>query len=290
MEIAILITSHNRKETTLKCLSALYEQKEKFDVFLVDDGSTDGTGFWVKELFPQVNVINGTGHLFWNGGMRLAWKKALKTKSFDFFLWLNDDTLLMQNSINELLSCYYEVYEKTKLPSIIVGTCCNSNNDISFSYGGRDDNGPILPDGKIKECKYINGNVVLIPYDVYNVVGNLSADYTHGMGDYDYGLRAREKGVMSYITRQYICTCPVHDKLPEWCDPKVPLVKRLKLLYSVRGLNIIEYNKFRKKFWGNKWLIFNLKAHLKALCPRLYRLIVQKKDNNGFSTSLFIYL
>ena len=82
INIAILITCHNRKKKTIKCLNNLYNQKYigniKFKVFLVDDKSSDGTSKTVKNLFPLVKTIKGNGNLFWTGGMRLAWKKALK--------------------------------------------------------------------------------------------------------------------------------------------------------------------------------------------------------------------
>ena len=44
--IAVLITSFNRKNSTLKCLGKLFSQNLKeyyLGVYLVDDGSTDGT-------------------------------------------------------------------------------------------------------------------------------------------------------------------------------------------------------------------------------------------------------
>lgn len=66
--IAVLLTVHNRKEKTLNCLRRLYSQEKidqyVVDVFLTDDGCTDGTSMAVKEEFPNVNIINGDGTLF----------------------------------------------------------------------------------------------------------------------------------------------------------------------------------------------------------------------------------
>ena len=83
--IAVLLTCHNRKDKTLLCLKALYDQEGLnsdylIEVFLVDDASTDGTAAAIKDKFPLVNIIQGNGYLFWNQGMRLAWKTATKTK------------------------------------------------------------------------------------------------------------------------------------------------------------------------------------------------------------------
>ena len=44
MNISVLMTCHNRRELTLKCLGLLLSQiGEDARVYLVDDGSTDGT-------------------------------------------------------------------------------------------------------------------------------------------------------------------------------------------------------------------------------------------------------
>ena len=84
-KIAVLMTVHNRKEKTLRCLSSLEETlaswRERFElkVFLTDDGCTDGTAEAVrrKEWSFPVEILQGDGTLFWNGGMILAWKAAI---------------------------------------------------------------------------------------------------------------------------------------------------------------------------------------------------------------------
>ena len=68
------------------------------EVFLVDDCSTDGTSTALQIQYPSIKIIQGDGNLYWNRGMHLAWKTAAASKEFDYFLWLNDDTLLEKNA------------------------------------------------------------------------------------------------------------------------------------------------------------------------------------------------
>lgn len=277
LTIAVLLTCHNRKEKTLTCLSALFEAEipKSFDleVFLVDDGSTDGTGEEVKLKFPLVRVIQGNGNLFWNQGMRLAWKSATEAGDYDFYLWLNDDTVLDNSAILDLISCSREATRKTGQAAIIAAACRSKENTNDFSYGGRIKSGPVIPNGILQFCTYINGNAVLVPREVFEKLGNLSSEYTHGMGDFDYGLRAIKKGIQCYTTKHFIATCPPNKGVPGWCNPKVTLKNRWQLLHSPRGLNLPEYLIFRKKFWGNKWRIFVVKAYAKALFPKLYSIL-----------------
>lgn len=273
-KIAILITCFNRRDETIACLKSLFlnelPQNYILQVFLVDDGSIDGTSEVVKENFPQVNVMQGTGDLFWNQGMRLAWESASKSDDYDFYFWLNDDTLLDEFALQELLNCYSEVLKNTQKYAIITGACRKSKDKNEFSYGGRNENGPVVPNGQLQMCKYINGNVVLISREVFKKLGNLSSEYTHAMGDFDYGLRALNNGIKCYTTKKYIATCPNNEGLPGWCDPNIPFKNRWNLLHSPKGLNIKEYNIFRKKFWGWKWIIYATKAYLKMISPTFY--------------------
>ncbi len=276
-KIAVLITCHNRREKTIDCLKSLFKTNlpEEFslDVFLVDDGSTYGTSEAVKNIFPTVNIIQGTGNLYWNQGMRLAWKTASKQKEFDFYLWLNDDTILDKGALIELLECNNDALKKDMKPAIISGACRISDDTIEFSYGGRNEVGPIIPNGSIQKCKYINGNAVLVPNEIYQALGNLSPDYTHGMGDFDYGLTANRAGFYCYTSRGYIAVCEINEGVPGWCNPKVSFKKRWKLLHSPKGLNIKEYILFRRKFSGVKWISYAIKAYLKTISPKFYKFL-----------------
>lgn len=280
-KIAVLLTCHNRRDKTLSCLEALFQvsraPNDKLDIFLVDDGSTDGTGEAVKNRFPKVIVVQGDGSLFWNQGMRLAWNTASQKAKYDFYLWLNDDTILEESALEELLNCYQEAFEKDQEPAIVVGACEALAGSEDFSYGGRNEEGAVIPSGKLQPCKYMNGNAVLIPQMIFERLGNLSADYTHGMGDFDYGLRAQKEGFICYTTKKYIAVCPRNEGVSAWCNPQTPISQRLRLVNSPKGLNLREYNTFRRKFWGWRWMIYATKVYLKILFPSFYFSLKESK-------------
>lgn len=275
--ISVLLTCHNRRITTLSCLKSLFRCQlplnHILDVFLVDDGSTDGTANAVKEEFTQVHIIQGNGKLFWNQGMRLAWETAAQANEYDYYLWLNDDTILDYDAIFKLVETYQEIIIKDNKSAILCGACRSSDESNDFSYGGRIESGPVFPNGQLQVCKYINGNVVLVPKEIFRVIGYLSTDYTHILGDIDYGLRVLKGNFYCYTTKTYLATCPPNDGLPAWCDPNTPLKVRWKLFHSPKGLNIREYIVYRKKFWGWKWIFFAVKAYLKTISPKIYKTI-----------------
>ena len=76
VSVAVLLTVHNRKNETLRCLSCLYSQESQLiyslSVFMTDDGCTDGTIEAVRDKFHDVRIVKGDGSLFWNRGMLKA--------------------------------------------------------------------------------------------------------------------------------------------------------------------------------------------------------------------------
>lgn len=59
MEISVIVPTYNRKDLLKDCLQSLFNQsypKDKYEIIVVDDGSTDGTKEMVKELKPNVTL------------------------------------------------------------------------------------------------------------------------------------------------------------------------------------------------------------------------------------------
>jgi len=278
-KIAVLMTVFNRREITLKCLRILYKQKLPtgftIDTYLTDDGSTDGTSEAIKQEFPLVKIVEGDGNLFWNRGTLKAWSEAEK-KNYDFYLWLNDDTELLEGAIEELIHSY-ERYSKD---TIIVGYTLSSDLK-EVTYGPSNKNGRVIKEfNGIIPCPTFNGNIVLIPREAYNLLGKNDSYYTHGLGDNDYGLRANEKGIIPYTTSKAIGICDRHISLPKWCNRDVPVLERLKYLYKIgpNGHNPFEYCRFQRKHFGlfSAIAVF-LSLHLHALLPIIWDKILKRR-------------
>jgi GT2 family glycosyltransferase len=196
--IAILLTCFNRRETTLACLSSIEAAvggAATYRIVIVDDNSPDGTAEAVQQAFPEARVVMGNGSLYWNGGMRRAWQASLSLKP-DFFVWLNDDTILRPDAIRDLLSLYHsQAFAKT-----IVTGCTVDPVTRRVTYGGyRKAHG--LSQLRFRRlewneihCDTMNGNCVLIPQSAVADIGINARQYRHAFGDNDYGLRATRRG------------------------------------------------------------------------------------------------
>lgn len=235
--IAVLLTVHNRKDKTLSCLENVFGQSmpEGFctDVWLVDDGCTDGTAEAIGERFPQVHVLKGDGNLYWNRGMILAWQSAAESKVYDYYLWLNDDSNIYGYCLKTLLETSAVYADK----AIVVGSTYDTVSRSTLTYGGRNAAEElVVPKGEAEEVEMFNGNIVLVPAYVYQHIGTLDNYFTHSKGDFDYGLRAKKAGIKMILAGKVLGECDKHASLDDWCNPSVPFSKRWKLLHKPTGM------------------------------------------------------
>ena len=261
---AVLLTCFNRRAVTLRCLKQLYSQRTDavMDVFLCDDGSSDGTYEAVKDRFSEVHIVKGTGNLFWNRGMLASWQTACETRDYDAYIWLNDDAFLYDGALTELLECSNINNDQ----SIICGAFCSDNGE--FSYGGRDkESFPLIPNGTMQEVYWLNGNCVLVPRSVVNRIGLLDKIFQHHLGDYDYGLRAKEAGISVLTTRKYIGECtPNRAKNSRSRKDGLSIIGRFRRLYSPMGDNpFIQFRYMLRHFGIKKALIVFFALHYNNL-------------------------
>lgn len=272
VRVAVLLTTHNRVEKTLSCLEALEAQKcrnAQVDTVLCDAGSSDGTEERVRTLFSSVKVLRAGPELFWNGGMRHAFAQAVQ-KDYDFYLWLNDDTMLDPHALQALLSTHSDRRISANYPAIIVGPVRDPEGG-TITYGGvarPDRRRPLYfetvgPQAEPTEVETMHGNCVLVSRDVVRSVGLLDAGFTHGMGDFDYGLRARAQGVSIWVAPNTVAVCPRNAQVP----PATSFRKHLRGLSDPKGLPPREWVRFARRWAGPAWPLY-------AASPYIRRTIV----------------
>jgi len=279
--IAVLMTCHNRRDKTLRCLRALFAQTLPRDmilrVYLVDDGSSDGTAEAVASDFRKIRILKGDGSLYWCGGTRKAWAEAMKS-DYDAYLWLNDDVVLLPGAIICLLETDKAVRHEEGRAGIIVGSCRDSETK-KHTYGGlirkrsriRIPDKPVLPGEKMVPCDAMNGNVVLVTREAFRVLGNLCPEYSHSIGDADYGMVARRDGIPVWVAPGYLGECTYNTYTRKWINPKVPLRQRLNNMCSPLGLPPKEWYVYVRRHTGMLWPLYFIKPIVRVFLPGLWK-------------------
>jgi len=284
----VLLCCFNRKAKTLACLQSLYAQQVKVSVVLVDDGSTDGTSLAVQAQFPQVIVIQGSGALYWNGAMRLAWQQALAMfPQAPAFIWLNDDVQLDVDALPRLLATVAAlpaadlgaVTAAMREPKGHQGHQLDVGNNL-LSYGGRRSmsrwfplrmSGLLAVSNEAQSCDFIHGNLCYIPAAAVNKVGILSEHFTHAMGDYDYGLRLKRAGLQLFQAPGSYGECASNSDHGGVLDAAVPFKTRLAMLKQPnRWPPAAEWRYFVSQHGGPFSLLLQLPVLLRQYCPALF--------------------
>ena len=251
--------SHTR---AIARLPAAVAAAANYRVFLVDDNSSDGTADAVAARFPETRIIRGSGNLYWNGGMRLAWRAAIPAKP-DFYLWLNDDTHLRHGSIAHLL----DLYAESGARSIVVGHCVDPRTGRT-TYGGVVRRAGIsrlrfrLLEAGEDLCDTMNGNCVLFPASVVNDVGLISTRFSHAFGDNDYGLRARMAGYKIIQAKTPVAMQEANNTY-RTVTHKLTVDNWRFIFFNPKGIPIDEWLYFCRTHGGSIWMLNFLWRYVK---------------------------
>ena len=269
--LCIVIACHNRKAKTVACLRALFasitESPLICSVVLVDDGSTDGTRQAVADEFPSVNILMGSGSLYWGGGMRLGFQHAMAGTS-SFFLWLNDDVILESQALRVLFTTWRAKAKSSPNGVIVVGSTCDTNGSL-LTYGGqmfRDQSfKKVAPKNISQCCDSMNGNIVMIPRNVADKVGNIDDNFIHALGDLDYGLRAKRLGVTIVSAPGFQGTCQRNTSKNTYKDTTLNRAARMKKVFSPLGLPLRSWAVFTRRHFGMFWFLYFFWPYFKII-------------------------
>lgn len=203
MKVAVVIPVYNRKEVTLNCLKALYQDlPASFHVITVDSGSTDGTRESVRENYPDTIIIQGVPEDWWAGAVNRGIKRALEMRC-QYILTYNDDNVAAPGMLQGLL--------KTALLhpyAIISSAVCYLDSRSRIYFAGRrraklTDRFIYMGLGRLYdelekgvcEADLLHGMCTLFPVSVFQHVGLFDEQaFPHLFADDDLILRAKKHG------------------------------------------------------------------------------------------------
>lgn len=194
MDTAVIIAAHNRRDITLGCLKGLASDGvfEWAGIYLVDDGSTDGTSEAVGVSFPSVHLIRGGGDLWWTGATEVGMRAAIAAGA-QFILWLNDDIRPLPGALAGLRR------SAGQLAGVVSGQCVLEESNVVV-YGGLRRHGFTLDlvkaaGGHFEPMDATAGSFVIFPAAVVGKIGYPdSQKFPHAFGDLDYTMRAKRAG------------------------------------------------------------------------------------------------
>lgn len=195
-KIFVIVLNFNGGRKIVECLNSL--KKEKVEIIVVDNGSSDGSLEIIKKNFSKLKIIENNKNLGFAAGNNIAILYALK-RNADAILLLNQDTIVKKDFLGFLF----------KNPADIVGPLIKFRRKGKwiYDYGGRINwligrtshqeslAGSFLSKKMdFQEPGYVSGCAMLIKRPVFEAVGLLDERFFLYFEDVDFCLRAKRTG------------------------------------------------------------------------------------------------
>lgn len=202
-KITIILLNYNNFNDTINCINSLKKVKySNFEIIVVDNKSKNNSLEILKSLEDSHIHITSSqkngGYAYGNNyGIAIA-----KKHKADFFLLLNNDTVVTDTFINGLLACFS--FEK----NVGIGTCrimYNSEPDKIWYAGGKIDwnnlravhiglNKRSYRNSGMEEVDFVSGCCMMISAQCLDKIGGLPEEYFMYYEDLDFCIKAQEAG------------------------------------------------------------------------------------------------
>ena len=216
-KVGVITINFDQIDYTLDCIeSILKSDYYNYEILLVDNGSNTENFKSLTDRLPEdnkINILKLQTNIGYTGGINHALKQANELDC-DYFLIMNNDTLIDQNAIKELVI----TSEKYNGKAIVSGKTYNYNKKKSLQYIGQKHN----PKDILNQLPYVKNRDEedLGQYDSEMEMGMLddifwifSAQIYQNVGQYsdyfflygeqnDFALRALKKGFKLIYTHK----------------------------------------------------------------------------------------
>lgn len=201
--VEIVTPVHNRREITLQCLHSLSRIDTKIvniHIVIVDDRSTDGTVEAIEWEFPDVEIVQGDGNLWFTEGTNVGIRAALKHNP-DYVLMINNDQVFDSKFLQ------YMVETAQRYPRSIVGSLLllwdtpHKLFQVAPKWNTWQGGWELWEHQTIWtipkkpwEVDIIVGNCVLVPIEAIREEGLMDSKRYPNFGDAEYTPRLKKKG------------------------------------------------------------------------------------------------
>lgn len=199
VEISIVIPVFNQFQFTHACLASLQEHQgtERFEVIVVDDGSTDATAEAIPRI-PGIVYLPNEG----NSGFIVSCNRGAEKARGKYLVFLNNDTLVRAGWLSALLDTFAEEAEAGIVGSKLLypdGRLQEAGGIIwqdasGWNYGKFDD--PLKPEfNYLREVDYCSAAALMIPKALFGSVGGFDSRYAPAYyEDTDLAFKVRRAG------------------------------------------------------------------------------------------------
>lgn len=225
--VAVVVVAWNSLPFLKTCLAAItgggeapsrdVRAADPFEIFVVDNGSSDGTADWVAAEYPGIRLIRGDRNRGYPAGNNIALRLILAERSADVVLLLNSDVIADGPTVRRLAGYLEERPEVgAVIPSLVlpdggsqIGACgflptARTLFDYFFflhklcplrSRGIFIDQPSVSKRVPFLRVEWLSGACVAIRREAFEKIGLLNEEYFFYAEDLDWGGRMKDSGL-----------------------------------------------------------------------------------------------
>jgi N-acetylglucosaminyl-diphospho-decaprenol L-rhamnosyltransferase len=217
IDLSVIIVNWNTRDLLAQCLQSVYDtvQGLEFEVFVVDNASTDGSAEMVRERFSQVRLIENRE----NAGFVRANNQAMALAEGRYSLLLNSDAALHPGAL-EALVCFLDEHPQA---GIAGGKLLNPDDTFQASFMDfptlwaefllltklhlllRSSHFPshsLEESRDVQEADWVPGACLMVRREVVEKVGGLDEEYVMYSEEVDWCWRVKQAGWGVYYVPQ----------------------------------------------------------------------------------------
>jgi glycosyltransferase involved in cell wall biosynthesis len=198
--LSVVIPTYNRKDSLLRTLESLQDQTLSaalYEVIIVDDGSTDGTGQVAEGTFPFVlNYIHQV-----NSGDAQARNTGVHAARGDFLVFVDDDVTLERACLSTFLRALQGHPRAVVVGSLrpVVPESSHPFHQFIAGIGWRDL--PVSDNGQVSFTACLSGFMAIRRSDYFAIgmMHGLNRKGANAWCDVDFAYRAHTMGYSFYV-------------------------------------------------------------------------------------------
>lgn len=200
-EISVIIPVFNNLNFTRQCITSLFTVRETvdFEVVVVDNGSTDGTAEYLRQLPATVRTVSSAE----NRGFAKGCNAGARVARGKYLVFLNNDTVVQPKWLSAMLECITNDSAVGLVGNLQIfpdgnkvqqaGIVCGADQMVYSIY-----NNEVPADhpavNKPREFQFVAGSCMLIEKKLFDRLGGFEENYLNSCEDIDLCMKVREAG------------------------------------------------------------------------------------------------
>lgn len=202
-KVSVVIPNYNGKKYLKTCLEALKEQSRPADrIILVDNGSNDGSADYMRQHYPEVQLVTLETNTGFCGAVNIGIKKS---EDMDYIILLNNDTKVEPDFIREMvlgMERHRRAFSgQAKMLQMANPNALDGAGDLYCAFGWAFARGKGRPEQEFStECEIFAScaGAAIYRRKVLDKIGGFDENHFAYLEDTDIGWRARLHGYHNY--------------------------------------------------------------------------------------------